>query len=508
MSLLLGIDFGTSGVRLSAYDPDQGRFVGTTEAPYPTVHPHPGWAEQSPEDWWQAFLAAGRALVRALPHRQVLALGVATTASTVVVARADGTPLRPALLWMDARAEAEARFTGTIAHPVLRFSGGADAVEWLVPKAMWLRRHEPAVYHAAERIVEAIDFINFRLTGEWTGSQLNATCKWNYDPTLPGFHGELFEAFGVPELIGKLPLRIVPVGGLVGRLRVEVAAELGLEGQPLVAQGGIDAHVAMLGAATLDEGELLITGGTSVVHLTHARTGRSLGGIWGPYPDALLEGRWLLEGGQVSGGSVLSWLAERIFGLDDAGHGRLIEEAAGVPPGASGVLTLDYWMGNRTPYRDARLRGAVLGLSLHHDRAALYRSAVESIALGTRNAVDAFTSQGVPLQRVVVAGGIRKNRLWLETLVDVLDQPVHLTANPNLSLVAGVVTAATVLGLYPSLEAASRAMVRDERTLEPRGGGRREVYAERLEQYRAATESLTPVLHALSRAEGARFGPA
>ena len=161
MSLLLGIDFGTSGVRLSAYDTDQGRFVGTTEAPYRTVHPHPGWAEQSPEDWWQGFLTAGRELIRALPHRRVLALGVATTASTVVAARMDGTPLRPALLWMDARAEAEARFTGTITHPVLRFSGGADAVEWLVPKAMWLRRHEPAVYHAAERIVEAIDFINF-----------------------------------------------------------------------------------------------------------------------------------------------------------------------------------------------------------------------------------------------------------------------------------------------------------------------------------------------------------
>ena len=191
-----------------------------------------------------------------------------------------------------------------------------------------------------------------------------------------------------------------------------------------------------------------------------------------------------------------------MYGLDDAGHQAMIEEAAAVPPGAVGVLTLDYWMGNRTPYRDPRLRGAFLGLSLNHDRAALYRSAVESIALGSRNVLETFEQQGVAVGHVVVAGGIRRNRLWLDTLTDVLDRPVHLTENPNLTLVAGVVAAATALGLYPSLENASRALVRYAQRLEPRREpSRQAVYRERLAQYRTATECLAPVLRQLSRAE-------
>jgi ribulose kinase len=154
-------------------------------------------------------------------------------------------------------------------------------------------------------------------------------------------------------------------------------------------------------------------------------------------PSALLEGRWLIEGGQVSGGSILSWLAEQIFGLSSEGHYALLEEVEKLAPCSSGLLTLDYWMGNRTPYRDAKLRGAIMGLSLFHDRACMYRSAMESVALGTQNVVDSFETQRVPLDHVVVAGGIRNNEVWLKTLVDVLGRPVHLTVDANLSIIAG-----------------------------------------------------------------------
>ncbi|MDP1044946.1 FGGY-family carbohydrate kinase, partial [Klebsiella pneumoniae] len=95
-------------------------------------------------------------------------------------------------------------------------------------------------------------------------------------------------------------------------------------------------------------------------------------GIWGPYPDALLDGQWLMEGGQVSAGSILNWLAQKMFGLDDAGHQQLIRKAAALQPGSTGLLVLDYWMGNRTPYRSPDMRGAIMGLSLNHDRHDLY----------------------------------------------------------------------------------------------------------------------------------------
>jgi len=365
---------------------------------------------------------------------------------------------------------------------------------------MWLAKNEPEVYRQADRIVEAVDFINYRLTGEWTGSKLNATCKWNYDPEIAGFYPDLFQAFGIPDLTEKLPTRIVRVGDVIGKMLPAVAQDLGISNQPLVVEGGIDAHTAMLGSATIDPGELLITGGTSVVHLTHALEPKFIQGIWGPYPSALLEGHWLTEGGQVSGGSILSWLAERIFGLSIAGHHALIDEAGKLPPCSSGLLTLDYWMGNRTPYRDAKLRGTIMGLSLYHDRACMYRSAIESVALGTRNVVDSFETQGLPIDHVVVAGGIRNNSLWLETLVDVLGKPVHLTVETNLSILAGAIAGAVGLGLFSTLEKASKAIVKYDRVLEP-NESRQAAYSEALDLYRRATDCLTPILHHLATDE-------
>jgi ribulose kinase len=347
MNYVLGIDFGTSGVRIGAFDLEKMEIVRIGEGAYPTHYPHPGWAEQQPENWWAAFKQALNTVLSALPTREVAGLTICTTSSTVVVTNERGAALRPAILWMDARADTESRFTGTIQHPVLGFSGGSDAVEWLIPKAMWLSRHEPETYRAADRITEALDYINFRLTGRWVGSRLNATCKWNYDPLRQTYYPELFQSFGIPDILEKLPDPILPVGTPIGGVTAETAAELGFSNQPIVVQGGIDAHTAMLGAATTKPGDLLITGGTSVVHLTQSFDPPPLKGAWGPYPSALLDDHWLIEGGQVSGGSILSWLADQIFGLDADGHRQLIQESATLAPCADGLLTLDYWMGNQ-----------------------------------------------------------------------------------------------------------------------------------------------------------------
>ena len=163
MTLLLGLDFGTGGVRVGAFDLETRAIVSSAEATYRTELPHPGWAEQSPTDWWDAAGQASRSIMRDLGTPEIAAVCLATTASTVVACRRDGTPLRPALLWMDCRAANEAALTAKMRHPVLAFSGGSDASEWLVPKAMWLAAHEPGIYANAEVMCECLDYINFRL---------------------------------------------------------------------------------------------------------------------------------------------------------------------------------------------------------------------------------------------------------------------------------------------------------------------------------------------------------
>ena len=135
------------------------------EAGYPTSYPRPGWAEQQPETWWSAFKQALNSLFADLECREIAALTVVTTSSTVVITDQKGTSLRPAILWMDARADAESAFTATIDHPVLKYSGGSDAVEWLIPKAMWLSRHEPAIYQKADELSKLSTTSTFALPG-------------------------------------------------------------------------------------------------------------------------------------------------------------------------------------------------------------------------------------------------------------------------------------------------------------------------------------------------------
>jgi ribulose kinase len=497
MARLLGLDFGTGGVRVGVFDLEQRRMLGEREARYATRHPRPGWAEQSPAEWWRALGEATHALMRDLGLPEIDGVCVATTASTVVACTREGAPLRPALLWMDCRAAEEADRTARSRHPVMAFSGGGDAAEWLVPKAMWLARHEPQIYAAADVICECLDYINFMLTGRWVGSRMNATCKWNYDSAAGRFVDEVYDEFGVPDLASKLPNAIYPVGAPIERLSAKAAGHLGLHNRPILAQGGIDAHIGMVGADTMAPGEFLLIGGTSAVQLFQLPAETPVDGFWGPYPHALVDNHWLVEAGQVCAGSVLSWVSRDMFGLDDAGHEDLLSAAEALPVGGAGVLALDFFMGNRTPYRDPLLRGAFLGLSLGHDRAALYRAAVESVALASANVLKRMGELGVDCRRVVSSGGYAKNRLWLKATVDAMGLPVQLLPDANLTIIGAAACAANGAGLTEDLFAAARAVAQPSIAIEPDLEAHAR-YRELLGDYLEATRLLTPLLHRLA----------
>jgi ribulose kinase len=498
MAHVLSFDFGTGGVRAGVYDTSALVMRATAEASYPTRYPRAGWAEQDPDDWRRALRLAGRTALERAGLSQVEAVCAATTASTVAVCQRDGTPMRPAILWMDCRAEAEARETARLTHPVMRYCGGSDAVEWLIPKAMWLKRNQPLAWAGAEVICEALDYVNHDLTGEWAASRMNAACKWNYDSAEGRFLPELYAALGIADLLERLPQRVIPVGGRIAPMRAEMAVELGLTNRPMVAQGGIDAHIGMLGADIVAPGGMLFIGGTSVVQLTQLQAETDVSGFWGPYPNALTDGHWLVECGQVSAGSVMAWLAGTIFGLDSAGHAALISEVAASPARAEGLLALDYWMGNRTPYRDGALRGAMLGLTLGHGRADIYASVVDAVALGSANVLSCLAERQVVIDRVVMAGGIVKNAAWAQATVDALARPVLVAREDNLSLVGAAAAAASAVGLFGSLADAARVCAAPAQLLYP-DPARSDFFVRSLPLYREATAALTPVLHELSR---------
>lgn len=493
MALVIGIDGGTESLRAHVFDLT-GRSLGAGRGSYATAFPAPAQAEQAPADWWRAAGEAVRGALAAagVGAEQVIGLAADSTSCTVVACAADGTPLRPALLWMDVRAHREADAVAATGDPALRINGGGAgpvSPEWMIPKALWLRRNQPEIYARAARICEYQDWLNHRLTGRWVASRNNVSMRWHWQGDHGGWPVSLLERLGLSDLLDKWPTDIVPPGAPIGPLTAEAAAHLGLSPGLPVVQGGADAFIGMIGLGVTEPGELALITGSSHLQLGIAARPVHTRGVWGTYADCVYPGKLVIEGGQTSTGSVIAWFKRHFAAHID--FDTLNAQAAALPPGAEGLLAVDHFQGNRTPYTDALARGAITGLSLSHTPAHVFRALVESVCLGTRLIVDSFGAAFEP-RRIVVAGGATRSDFWLQVHADTLGVPLDLTAEPEACPLGSAILAATGVGRFASIEEGCAAMVRVARTIAPDPAAHA-AYGPIYDRYRAAYAALRPL---------------
>ena len=468
MAYVIGIDGGTESLRAFVFDLE-GRPKSSYATPYATEFPRPGWAEQNPEDWWQALCqAVGGAVAEAgIDAQEVLALAVDTTCCSVVALDAEGRPLRPAMIWMDVRAAAEADAVAGSGDPALRVNGagaGPVSAEWMLPKALWIKHNQPEVFDSAARIGEYQDYLNLRLTGRWTGSLDNMSIRWHFQSDQGGLPLSLLAAVGLEDLQAKWPHSIIRPGDVIDGLAREAAAHLGLKAGTPVVQGGADAFIGMIGLGVTEPGEMALITGSSHLQLGVCSQPVHKAGVWGTYMDAVYPGKPIIEGGQTSTGSVIAWF-KRHFAAE-TGFEELNQAAREIVPGAEGLMVLDHFQGNRTPYTDPLSRGAITGLTLKHTPAHVFRAILEGICLGTRLIVDNFGA-AFDAQRIVVAGGATNSPLWLQIHADTLNTPIELTEVPDAPALGCAILAACGAGHFGSIEEGAKAMVRTSRTIEP-----------------------------------------
>ncbi|MCA1715635.1 MAG: hypothetical protein LC781_01840 [Actinobacteria bacterium] len=267
-SYLMGIDFGTGGVRVGIFD-REGTPVVFHAVEFETKYPRSGWAEQDPDEWWSALVEATNKVLDEgnVSPEEIAGIGVDATASTVLAVDEKDKHMRPAIMWMDIRASDEAMRIQETGDPALKYNGhGPVSAEWGLPKAMWLKEKEPETYNNAKHICDCGDWAIHRLTGEWTASINMASSKFYYDRDEGGFPEGLFEAVGIEDLLDKYPQNVLDPGTAVGELRREVAEELGLKAGTPVAEGAIDAYAGALGLGVVEPGKLaLITGSSHVM---------------------------------------------------------------------------------------------------------------------------------------------------------------------------------------------------------------------------------------------------
>jgi FGGY-family pentulose kinase len=473
---VLGLDVGTQSLRAAVVDL-HGRTVAFGVSPIETLYPKPAWAEQSPAQWWQAAGAAVRqALQKAnLPGHAIAGIGLDCTACTVVACDDLGNPLRPALLWMDQRSSREAEDISRTNDPVLRYVSGRVSPEWMLPKALWIKRNEPEVYARAARVVECTDWMMHRLTGQWTLALNHVAVKWNYARPDGGWPLAMMRAVGLDDLPAKWPEAIVPLGRGDGTLTAEAASFLGLRAGTPVAQGGIDAYLGMLGLGATGDGDVAVIVGSSTCHLAQSKEGVFGSGAAGCYPDATVEGLYTVEAGQTATGSILDWYRRHFAGNEQAEADRrgvnvyqiLDEKAAAVPAGSDGLVVRDDWQGNRSPFKNPNARGVISGLTLSHGPGHIFRALYEATACGTRHILEDASAHGLKVERVFLGGGGAKSPVWLQIHADVLNRPIHLTRETESCALGAAMAAALAAGAFPDFDAAARAMVAVEKVVTP-----------------------------------------
>jgi L-ribulokinase len=498
----IGVDFGTNSVRTLVADCADGRELGTAVFDYPSgeqgilLDPRdPHLARQDPTDY---VLGLERSVVAALAAAEkagggfsrgdVIGIGVDTTGSTPIPVDGHCRPLAMdprwkanlaahAWLWKDHTGAAEAaaitRVAAEHAPQYLAPIGGTYSSEWLWSKVWHCLKVAPDVFDAALSWVELADFVPAVLAGVSDPKKVvRGVCpaghKALYSEAWGGLPAKEFLDRLDPKLGAlreRLYQRAFPADRPAGTLCGAWAKKLGLaEGIP-IAMGSFDAHYGAVGAG-VKSGTLVKIIGTSTCDCAVApRTGhmKNVPGICGIVDGSIMPGYYGIEAGQSAVGDILRWWVDGVCQGDDGLHAALSREAAGVGPGQSGLLALDWNNGNRTILVDPRLTGLLVGQTLHTTRAEVYRALIEATAFGARAIVERLRDYGVPIERVVCCGGIaEKNELFMQIYADVLGHPMLIAGSaqtPALgSAIAAAVTAGEAKGGHDSFERAQEKM--------------------------------------------------
>ena len=474
---VLGIDIGTTGARVGIFDLKGNPVVFCSEN-FPLYTPASGRAEQNANDWWEALCKASKKAVATAKINPATIKGMSldTTCCTVLLSGDDMVPLRNAIMWMDVRASEQAKRIYQSGHDALKYNGyGMVSAECLPAKALWIKENEPELWTKATRFYECADWLTYKLTGQYTASINCASARWYYNCEEGGYPVDFYEKIGLEDLVEKLPPRVLPMGEFVGGLTAQAAQEMGLtEGIP-VGEGGADAFVGVIGLNAVQPGKLALITGSSHLHIAQVAKEIHTTGIWGSYPDCIVHGLQMVEGGQTSTGSIIEWFVNTLCGTvkeEAAKQGKSVydllnEDAENLPIGAEGLIALDFFQGNRTPYVDPDVRGMFYGLSLSHTPAHMYRAIIESICYGTEAIIDVFRRANFDLSEIVISGGAVKSRFWMQVHADVSNVPITVPKVTEGPCLGSAILGAVAGGIYPDIQTAAEHMTSVDYVIAP-----------------------------------------
>jgi len=443
MSALLGIDLGTSSVKVVVTSME-GAIEGLGSAEYPILTPQPGHAEQDPAEWWRATVTAVRQALQQAAEPEILGIGFSGQMHGFVPMGADQKPWRPAIIWADQRSAAllpEIRErVGT--ELLATTCGTAPAAGFLISTLFWLQKHEPETLERTVVLLMPKDYVRFRLTNELGTDQSDAAASGIFNVAARVWADEVIDRLEFPRSIFP---NVYPSAQIVGALSGSAAEELGLPQGIPVSAGCADQPAQAVGNGLIDPPLGSVTIGTG---------GQVFAPLAAPLFDSHLrlhtfchapEARWYLLGAMLSAGMALRWLRQTL-GSEQWSYAQLDQSAAEVEPGAEGLVFLPYLVGERSPLMDPRAKGAFVGLTLRHGPGHMVRALLEGVAFALRQIIDAMVDCGAELDRLIASGNGLASRLWRQIVADVLNRPLYQGRDKHATERAGV-GAALIAGI-------------------------------------------------------------
>ncbi len=455
---LLGLDVGTSGSRALLIDETGSIIASATEEHEDFASPQPGWAEQSPDDWWRASQMAVRAALTnaSCSSSDIRGIGLSGQMHGSVLLGADDTIIRPALIWCDQRTEAECQWlTEQVGRErLVELTSNPALTGFTLPKLLWIRAHEPKLWNKVQTVLLPKDYVRFKLTGERATDMADASGTLLLDVARRQWSAEMLKATDLDY--GMLP-SVHEGPEITGQLTPRVADQIGLTaGTPVVAGGG-DQSAGAVGMGIVKPGTVSATIGTSgVVFAATDQPTLDPEGRVHTFCHAV-PNRWHTMGVTQAAGLSLSWFRSRFGAGEDDGrnpYDRLTDEAATAPTGSDGVLWAPYLMGERTPYLDSNARGALVGLTATHTRAHVVRAILEGVAFSLQDSFTILEAMKVPVHEIRLGGGGARSALWRQIQANVYRQQVTTLATEEGAAYGAALLAGVGTGVWASVDEA------------------------------------------------------
>mgnify|MGYP000922032303 CR=1 FL=1 len=456
----IGIDLGTSAVKLLLME-ESGKICNIVSREYPLFFPHPGWSEQKPEDWFAQSMEGMKELTKDIDRAQVAGIGFGGQMHGLVTLDKDDNVIRPAILWNDGRTGEETEYLNTVIgkDKLSQYTANIAFAGFTAPKILWMQKNEPENFKKVVKIMLPKDYLAYRLSGSFCTDVSDASGMLLLDVKNRCWSKEMMEICDVKE--EQLP-KLYESWEVVGTLKAEIAAELGVSEDVKVIAGAGDNAAAAVGTATVGDGGCNISLGTSgTLFISSKKFGVDKNNALHSFDHA--DGNYHLMGCMLSAASCNKWWMDEILKTKD----YPAEQAGITRLGENHVFYLPYLMGERSPHNDPSARAAFIGMSMDSTREDMTQAVLEGVAFGLRDSLEVARSIGVNPERTKICGGGAKSPLWRKIIANVMNLKVDVIESEEGPGYGGAMLAAVGCGEYDSVQEAADQLVKVVDTVEP-----------------------------------------